>query len=61
MFGDQAVHDCGQPNDTESLVARLMHYGDPTAMSVMDLRTGVAAPVGRGAAPLSAVVPNDGR
>jgi hypothetical protein len=27
-----------------------MHYGDQTAMSVMDIRTGVAAPVGHDAA-----------
>jgi hypothetical protein len=38
-----------------------MHYGDQTAMSVMDLRTGVAAPVGRDAASLSVAIPNDGR
>jgi hypothetical protein len=38
-----------------------MHYGDQTAMSVMDIPTGVAAPVGRDAAPLRVVVPNDGR
>ena len=38
-------------------MARLMHYGDQTAMRAMDLRTGVAAPVGREAAPLSVVVP----
>jgi hypothetical protein len=34
-----------------------MHWNDQSAMRVIDIRTGVAAPVGRDAAPLIVVVP----